>query len=330
MKKSGFHLPRSVFFLATVILFAACSGAIQGQKASLEQPHNSDAESKIVELTPSAPVEYDTSTPSLPVLQSVGTGTPAPVLILLYHNITELADPGTYDRTTQDLNNDIKYLQDNNITVIRLSDILRIQSGEIVPQEGQQFAVITFDDGYSSVYARALPILKKYSVPATFFLITANVGTSGFLTWDEIEEMASYAPDSGQQPFFEFGSHTVDHRSLAYDASAFPDKNDYIMFLNMEMNQSKNAILEHVNQSDIFLALPYGDGAYEREVMYAAVRTGYNGLRTSIYGAFDAYNTNWNYHLPCLAILGSTDISVLPDYYAQLLPEMGIIGLSVH
>jgi len=329
MRKSSFHLPWCVFFLTTVLLCNACSVSIQNQNATLEQPHNSDAESKIVELTPSDPIEYDTFVPSLPVLQSAGSGTPAPVLILLYHNITELSAPGTYDRRLQDFESDLNYLKDNNITVIRLSDILRIQSGEIVPEEGQQFAVITFDDGYFSQYSKAFFLLKEYGMPATFFIITSFVGTTDYMTWEEIGEMASYSPGNGQQPFFEFGSHTVDHRSLTYDASTFPDKNDYIMFLNMELNQSKNAILEHVNQTNIFLALPYGDGAYEEEVLYAAVRTDYTGIRTSIYGAFDAYNTNWNYHLPCVAILGSTDIGVLPDYYEQLLPETGLLRLSI-
>ncbi|MEN6492437.1 MAG: polysaccharide deacetylase family protein [Rectinema sp.] len=327
MRKSHVRVMAYAFLLAVALLVSACSASIQNM--SLEQPHNSDAESKAVELTPSDPIEYDTSMPQFPVLQSVESDVAASVLILMYHNITTLTDPGTYDRRLQNFDNDLKYLQDNNITIIRLSDILKIQSGEIVSQEGQRFAVISFDDGYVSAYARAFPILKKYNMPATFFIITSFVGTSGYMTWEEIEEIAGYSPDSGRQPLYEFGSHTVDHRSLAYDASAFPDRNDYIMFLNMELNQSKNAILQHVNQTDIFLALPYGDGAYEQEVTCAAIRTGYTGLRTSIYGAFDAYNTNWNYHLPSLAILGSTSISVLPDYYEQLLPETGMLMLSV-
>lgn len=328
MRKSVFYIRRCILFLFTAVLFLACSVSIQNTQKEL--PHNTDADSKVVDLTPSAPIEYDTSMPTLPNLQSVGAGTPAPVLILMYHHIVELSEPGTYDRTLQDFESDLQYLQDNDITVIRLSDLSKIQSGDITPLDGQRFAVITFDDGYTSQYEDAVPLLKEYDMPATFFLITSVVGTENYMTWNQIEELANYSPPGETQPFFEIGSHTVDHQSLAYDATKYPDKNDYIVFLNMEMNQSKEAILQHVNQSNIFIALPYGDGSFEQEVKYAAIRTGYTGIRTSIYGAFDAYNTDWNYHLPSLAILGDTDISVLSSYYDPLLQPTGMVNIAIH
>ena len=47
--------------------------------------------------------------------------------------------------------------------------------------------VLTFDDGYKSVYTNAFPILKKYNVPATVFLTTSFIGSKEVAWWDKLE-----------------------------------------------------------------------------------------------------------------------------------------------
>ena len=51
--------------------------------------------------------------------------------------------------------------------------------------------LLTFDDAYPSVYEKAFPILLKYELPATIFVITGLVGTDNPYWWDEVEY---YAP----------------------------------------------------------------------------------------------------------------------------------------
>ncbi|HHY95790.1 MAG TPA: polysaccharide deacetylase family protein [Firmicutes bacterium] len=72
--------------------------------------------------------------------------------------------------------------------------------------------MITFDDGYESVYRYAFPVLKRYRFPAVVFLITSLVGKSPpnpdpaaitYLTWPEIREMHESDP-------VDFESHTHD------------------------------------------------------------------------------------------------------------------------
>jgi len=45
---------------------------------------------------------------------------------------------------------------------------------------------ITFDDGYKDNYLNAYPILKKYNMPATIFLITDYIGTNKVFWWDKV------------------------------------------------------------------------------------------------------------------------------------------------
>lgn len=50
-------------------------------------------------------------------------------------------------------------------------------------------AAVTFDDGFEDNYTVAYPVLKRYGVRATIFVITSRIGTPGYLTVPEMHEM---------------------------------------------------------------------------------------------------------------------------------------------
>lgn len=68
--------------------------------------------------------------------------------------------------------------------------------------------MLTFDDGYEDNYTEMFPILKKYNAKATIFMITSAIDSEGYLSRDQIKEMAA----SG---LVRFASHTDSHRNLA-------------------------------------------------------------------------------------------------------------------
>lgn len=51
--------------------------------------------------------------------------------------------------------------------------------------------LFTFDDGRISQYKAALPILSKYDIPATCYIIPAQLGADGFMTEAQVEYLAS-------------------------------------------------------------------------------------------------------------------------------------------
>lgn len=65
--------------------------------------------------------------------------------------------------------------------------------------------IITFDDGYRDNYTYAYPILKKYNVKATVFLVPEYLDKPKFLTREQVSVM---------KDLVSFQSHTMNHMEL--------------------------------------------------------------------------------------------------------------------
>ena len=147
--------------------------------------------------------------------------------ILMYHHVNEhKGDMVTVSPT--DFARQMAYLKDNFNTV-HLGELLSyLNNGKRFPP---RTCVITFDDGYYDNFAYAYPVLKKYNLKATIFIITSRLGeerksgeisnhyqsnlegslkgcagksAESFLTWGEVREME----ESG---LIDIQSHTLTH-----------------------------------------------------------------------------------------------------------------------
>jgi len=137
--------------------------------------------------------------------------------------------------------------------------------------------MITFDDGYESVYRYAFPVLKRYRFPAVVFLITSLVGKSPsnpglhaltYLTWPQIREMY----ESG---LLDFESHTHDmHHYLPEQPSPAPalvaSPPGQVL---ADLEASRRRIFEHLGYLPTALAYPYG--AYTAQTAQLARQAGF-------------------------------------------------------
>lgn len=98
--------------------------------------------------------------------------------VLLYHNFVTIvpdSDPDNYSyiNTPESFEENIKTLLDNGYTTISFKDLNDAYSGKsTLPNKP---IIITFDDGYYSNYEYIYPILKKYNVKASIFVVTDKI-----------------------------------------------------------------------------------------------------------------------------------------------------------
>ena len=127
-------------------------------------------------------------------------------------------------------------LIDRRVGVTKPSDLvevirfLRIAGYQCVPlerlmqmtEEGNfsKVAAVTFDDGLSDLYENAFPILKKYSIPFTCFLITSLVDSTRllwlhklYIAWDRIDKLAR---DDFLRDYIEVEDRTQSDEKIAH------------------------------------------------------------------------------------------------------------------
>ena len=232
------------------------------------------------------------------------------IIILMYHSITEGEATDLYERSTSDFESDLNYLKKNNITVIDFNQLKSIVKKGITPIENM--ALITFDDGCRSWLTNALPLLLKYKMKATFFLWVSQIGMDSFLSWEEVDLMSHYSNNEGHRPFT-FASHTLSHPFLLDIKSTFINTSEYMAYLDEELSKSKEIIEEVTPVPVDALALPYGNGAGDPDIIAAARRNGYSFIRTSIWGAFQPSEIDL-YILPSLPMLNESASEIIGEY----------------
>ena len=147
--------------------------------------------------------------------------------VLMYHHI--LPKSGFIASSIDEFDKQMKFLAESGYKTLSSEEFIEYKKGNLKIKKG---VFITFDDGWRDNFIYAYPILKKYNLKATCFLVTewiekASEKNSNFkplshnkckkevqinpsnviLNWDEVEKM---------RDVFDFHSHTHSHRDFYF------------------------------------------------------------------------------------------------------------------
>lgn len=240
----------------------------------------------------------------------------AQVPVLMYHHISEEGNDST-ELSPEAFEAQIAALAEAGYTSVFPEDLATyVREGKELPEKP---IVITFDDGYLSNYEYAYPILKKYGMVATIFVIGSTVGdtehykdTDYPITPHFSYEQAKEMVDSG---VISIQSHTYDmHQWGPYEDSDQPRENllplegeseeDYRAALSADCETIRREIQEGTGEEDVHV-IAFPGGYYDILSLVTLLENGFDisfsteiGTNTLIKGldqsllALDRYNMN--------------------------------------
>lgn len=139
----------------------------------------------------------------------------------------------------------------------------------------QPLVSITFDDGWESVYTKAVPVLRQYGFHTTQYIITDDFDNPSYLSVAQLKSMQS----AGE----EIASHTVSHTDLTtLDATQ----------LNFELSKSQATLQQDFGVSAKDFTSPYGAyNAYTLQTIGKYYRSQKNAEGDPAANPLEAINT---------------------------------------
>lgn len=198
--------------------------------------------------------------------------------ILTYHKVNP--DPKTGGLGLRvmpaDFDWEMRYLKKNGYHTVSLGEVVDyFQKGRKLPDKP---VVITFDDGYQDNYRYAYPILKKYQMTATVFVVANTIGginefdynahiqpKNKMLTWNQIKEL--------NENGITIGAHTLDHAHLTEVSEAEARR---------QIVRSKKVLEKKLGQDVQYFCYPYGD--YNQAVEEMVEESGYRAATSTRIG----------------------------------------------
>jgi peptidoglycan/xylan/chitin deacetylase (PgdA/CDA1 family) len=181
-------------------------------------------------------------------------------IILTYHKISYHKDLG--------LNTITPEIFEKQIQIILSTGFIPVTFKQLEKNKIDKPLIITFDDGYESIYSQALPILKKYRIPAVIFIVSDYIGKTN--AWESFPRQRSSQHLSKNQLLelqdngCEIGSHSRFHNYLPTVS------NDLLV---QEVKYSKSMIEQMCESEVISFCYPYGQ--YSERVVHAVRDAGY-------------------------------------------------------
>lgn len=191
------------------------------------------------------------------------------VPILLYHYVEYIKDEKDTIRKSLNINPNIferqvQTLLSGGFTFMRASDLGDVLDGKfVVPKKP---VLLTFDDGYRDFYTDVFPILKKYRIKATVYIVPGFIDGPNSMYFWQLKEIS----ESG---LVDIGAHTMNHVHL----EGLP-----LGRVQDEVLESKKVLEKNLGISVVSFAYP--NGAFDKQSIEVIKNAGFTTAVTTTPG----------------------------------------------
>ncbi len=206
------------------------------------------------------------------------------VITVMYHNIEKNPSHMTFISPDQ-LEDQLQHMLNDNFHFITMEQYIHFMlHGGTVPPNA---VLLTFDDGYENFYTEVYPILLKYRITATNFVIVSSIDNRKQigrpkLTWEQMREMKQHGMSFYSHTYDSHAYASIDQRGkqrpmltrhlyLAKEQRLETDK-EYIDRIKRDLGTAELRLKEMLGNNQSVLAFPYG--AYTQDVLKACRELG--------------------------------------------------------
>ncbi len=196
-------------------------------------------------------------------------GTAGGIAALCYHQVLPKAT-GLFEVSVDEFRQQLGILKAQGFEAINSRQLLDYLAGRFQPLKKP--ILLTFDDGFKSVYDHAFPIMKEFGFVGVACVYPQFIDSAGGMTWGQLREMAAAG--------WSIEPHSLTHANLWKAPAAAAARQ---AFFDREIARPKRIIEERTGVPTLFFTWPYG--IYTEETEALARQAGYAGALTVDGGA---------------------------------------------
>lgn len=187
--------------------------------------------------------------------------------VLNYHQVNDV-DENVLTVTTPEFDAQMRYLKEQGYTAISPYDYMEhLKNGTPLPEKP---IILTFDDGYKDNATNALPILKKYGMKGTIFIVTDYLDRfDKYVTWADARALE-------RDGTLIVESHTMTHADLSKLSAEE---------IRHELIGSRLAIYDKLEKWCAFIVYP--GGVVDDRIPHLAKEAGFYAGFTVTFGLTD-------------------------------------------
>jgi len=156
----------------------------------------------------------------------------------MYHRFEENKYPSTNIKII-DFIKQIDLIKKNDFIFVNANDF----EFSLINLKNKKKVLLTIDDAFKSFYDQAWPILKKDKIPFLLFVSTREIGSSGYMTWQQIKEIS-------KEKFVHIGNHSFSHDYLVDMTNSE---------INKDINLAKRDLKKNLGYNSSFFSYPFGE-----------------------------------------------------------------------
>lgn len=192
--------------------------------------------------------------------------------VLIYHEIVSDSSkkPGNEVIALDRFEKEMRFLKEKGYHDLSFKEFVQILQGK--KSAPDKAVVITIDDGFKNAL-QAVPILQRYNLKASFWIIAGDKGIGGqYMDWKDIEAL-------DHNPLVEVESHSFSHPcdmvSWINGLTEGKGESD----IRFELQESKRLLEQHLGHPIRYFAWPCG--RYNERIIQLAREAGYEALLTA-------------------------------------------------